>query len=196
MNGWLVSPPERSPYSRIIGDFLLDNARLPDPILANGVRLVGFQDECETRQSTSFFQCFADFLMRMGESSFGFIWFPDGYKSLGTKELYPIYLCESLPAGPTDFVRLQSDHDIDAFQSDAWLLTSITGRWAIYGEHYGSEMALLLSRDSSVTAAMLGSFPELITDPSIALATIGDQSQTEEGAHFEHEFLKNYSTVR
>lgn len=195
MSGWLTSQQEREPFLEAISIFLREGAKIPLPILRSGTNLVGFVDECEARQSESFFHSFTRFLFEIDEQSFCFIWLPQGYKPSDQNESYPMYFFDSSQVDAKNFVRLQSSEDEEIFESDAWLLVSYSKRWAIYGEQYGSEMALLLSRDDSVTAAMLGSFPELITDPSTALATIGDQSQTEEGAHFEREFLKNYSTV-
>lgn len=195
MSGWLISQQEREPFLEAISAFLREGAKIPLPIMRSGANLLGFVDECEARQEDSFFRSFAKFLFGIDEQSFCFIWLPQGYKSSASSESYPMYFCDVLPADVKNFVRLQSSQDEEFFDSDAWLLVSRSKRWAIYGEQYDSEMALLLSRDNAVTAVMLASFPELITDPLTALVTIGDQSQTEEGDHFEREFLKNYSAV-
>ncbi len=174
-----------------MGRFLLVDVKIPRRVTADGVNLVGFEDECVVRQSNQFFVQFKEFLSKIEESSFFFVWLPNGYES-GTDKPYPIFLCKTLIGLSGNLMRIQSDKDEDAFASSAWFLSSLSQRWAIYGEHYGSETALFLQRDSQLTSVMLSSFKTLITDVEQALSEIGDQSETEESAAFNREFLANY----
>jgi hypothetical protein len=194
MNGWLTSSADREARVDATNVFLKQDSKLPQLVVSSGVELIGFVDECDARQSASFFHSFIQFLQRINESSFYFLWLPDGYVSSASRDSYPIYLCSSIhEIEATDFARLQSGHDERAFESTAWLVTSDSKRWAIYGEHYGSEIALLLCRDGFVAEAMVTSFPESIADPLAALSAFGDPSATEDGCLFELEFLRNYS---
>jgi len=167
---------------------------LPKSVVKEGACVAGFMDECEARQSRQFMREFAMFLSRVQESTFYFVWLPDGYSSSSDPDSYPIYSCESLREGVKNFIRLQSDEDEPAFASSAWIVLSNSARWAVYGEQYGSEMAILLSRDDMISRAIAASFSTLIFDPAIAVATIGDQSRTAIGDIFEKEFLQNYSS--
>ena len=192
MNSWITSKEIHDSCLKLAGIFLQENVEMPALVMNDGVKLIGFADECTARQSNVFYKQFIKFMSLIEESNFYFIWLPDGLKPFDYDNEYPIYFCDSIPVEGKDFVRLQSNDDEEAFYSNAWILLSSSKNWAIYGEQYGSEMAILLSRDNLSTNAMLSSFPELIREPQEALISIANQYCSEESASFENEFLKNY----
>gem|GEM_PF-2558327 len=71
----------------------------------------------------------------------------------------------------------------------------MSGLWAIYGEQYGSELAVFLARDHGAAEKVRLAFKQYLVDAVDAANELGDPSQTDEGEAFNALLVQNYQPL-
>lgn len=188
MNAYSATSQEGLRTQAITDLFLLGDVELPERIQVDGVILAGFADECTARQSAEFFSLFLQFLGRVEETSFYFSWIDSAAPDQLTVSLHDI---DDLADGQ-DFVRIQSSIPDEVFVGGRWFVASSSARWAVYGEHYGSELAVLLARDDAVARILRDTFSPMSEDARQASEQFGDPSVTEAGLAWAAILERNY----
>lgn len=193
-NAWLVGD-ERVASLRQVERFLTPGRELPELVMANGVHVVGFFDEIEVRQTRGFVSELLTFWGLGERQCVTFVWLPYGNLDLDSWQKSLIYRAELGGDDIKSFVDWHREPDLEAFSSPVWLIIADNQDWAIYGEHYRSEMAVMLCLDATLVPQLRGAFSGLMTDAGVASDMTGNPTPSAGSEAFKHELIRNYQSL-
>lgn len=196
MNRWVTNEIEYSACISIVNKLINTEESLPNFIARPGVKVIGFADECFVRQEGQSFESLRKFLASIDEKSFYFNWLEfDATEFKSRHGIYPSFYCdiEETVFG-SDHIKIQNSiPPSEALYSDEWAITGMSNKWAIYGEHYNSEICVFLCKDVGTIKLMYEAFSFLTTNPIEVSKNIWVDVDNVESREFRSEFLRNYS---